>query len=152
MSPLFGHKQQDQAEDAAAGGSSALTQEIERLDALPLPALAAEVMARGFGPGAPGADEDGTVTIGGPNISAGVTVRRVASEFEPEGSGGHLNDSLQLALDRLVAEGLQTLEHAGLVRTQMHTSMGSLDYALTRVGRTALARGEVERALSGESL
>jgi hypothetical protein len=150
MSPLFGHKHDDDSEDA--GGGSALADEVTRLDALPLTAIAAEVMAKGFGPGAPGADEDNTVTIGGPNINSGVTVGQIASEFEPAGSGQGVNAPARLALQRLVAEGIQTLEHAGLVRAQMHTSMGSLDYALTRRGRTALERGEVERALSGESL
>lgn len=53
---------------------AALQAEIGRLDALALPALAAEVMVKGFGPGAPGADEDNTISVEGPNISAGPTM------------------------------------------------------------------------------
>jgi hypothetical protein len=36
------------------------------------------------------------------------------------------------------------LEHAGLIRPQMHTSMNELDYMPTRFGRKALAAGKVE--------
>jgi hypothetical protein len=151
VSPLFGHKHDDDEAEAAAP-SSALTDEVARLDALPLSALAAEVMSKGFGPGAPGADAGNTVTIGGPNINSGVTVGAIATEFEPPGSGRQVNDPDLLQLQRVVAEGIQALEHAGLIRTQMHTSMGSLDYALTRLGRTALERGQVERVLSGETV
>jgi hypothetical protein len=50
---------------------------------------------------------------------------------------------------RLVAEGLQQLEHASLVRFQLHTSMGYLDWAATRRGRAALERGEVLSLLQG---
>ncbi len=48
---LFGKK--DKKEKKAAE-SAALQAEYERLDALPLPDLATEVMERGFGSGGPG--------------------------------------------------------------------------------------------------
>ncbi|HEY1523405.1 MAG TPA: hypothetical protein VGF70_10375 [Solirubrobacteraceae bacterium] len=52
MSPLFGHK--DDQDDQTADNVAALNAEVDRLEALSLSALAAEVMARGFGPGSPG--------------------------------------------------------------------------------------------------
>lgn len=48
MSPRSGGKD-DGRDDVAA-----MTAEIERVSSLPLPQLAAEMMARGLGPGAPG--------------------------------------------------------------------------------------------------
>lgn len=89
MSPLFGHKDGDDR-------GSALQVEVDRLDALSLPALAAEVMTKGFGPGGPGADEKNDVTVGGPNIHAGAAVSDIAIEFAPGGS----TDGLQIWLRR----------------------------------------------------
>jgi hypothetical protein len=56
---------------------------------------------------------------------------------------------LQERITCLVAEGLQQLEHASLVRLQVEdqTSYGS-GYWLTRRGRTAFERGEVEDILT----
>jgi hypothetical protein len=55
MPPLFGGK--DEGQDDVA----VMTADIDRLDALPLRELAAEVMTKGFGsdgPGAPGQTRD----------------------------------------------------------------------------------------------
>ncbi len=51
----------------------------------------------------------------------------------------------------LVTEAIQALEHASPIPTQMHTAMNGLDYALTRLGRTALEGGAVERILGGDA-
>ncbi len=146
MSPLFGSKD-DRAEKEAAAGA-ALQELVDGLDALPLHQLAVEVMSKGFGPGMPGAAD--TTTVGGPNADAGTTVADIATELAPGGSTDGAGDQLRLRLYRLIAEGLQQLEHAALIRAQMHTEMGSLDYAITRLGRTALERGAVDRVLAGD--
>jgi hypothetical protein len=148
MSPLFGHKEQQGAEELS--GENSLETEIDRLESLPLMQLAAEVMNKGFGAGGPGAKED-EVTIGGPNIGAGPTVSAIVLEFAPGGDTRGADDRVRQHLYQLVAEGLQALEHAGLIRAQMHTSMNSFDYALTRLGRAALADGAVERALRSDT-
>src|SRR5579859_7704904 len=140
MSPLFGHRDENQTRDNVA----ALQAETERLDALSLPALAAEVMTKGFGPGGPGADDDNAISVQGPNISAGPTIADLALEFAPAGNTKGADDATRLRLQRLVAEGIQVLEHAGLIRTQMHTEMNGFDFALTRRGRDALQSGDVE--------
>jgi hypothetical protein len=57
------------------------------------------------------------------------------------------DQQLRERIAKLVAEGLQELEHASLVRCQLHTEMGSLDWAATRRGRAALERGEVQAVL-----
>jgi len=121
----------------------ALEAEIERLDQLPLPALAAEVMGKAFGPGAEWEDPEEEVTVGGPNVDAGATVEGIATAIAPGGSTRGADDRTRLRLQRLVAEGVQALEHAALVRPQMHTAMNSLDYTPTRLGRTVLAAGAV---------
>jgi len=147
MSPLFGHK------DAQAGDGQQgldLAALVDRLDSLSLAQLAGEVMSTGFGPEGPGADKDGTVTVGGPNINAGATVGDIALAFDPKAD--RADDQLRRRFYRLIAEGLQTLEHAGLIRVQMHTSMSSFDYALTRRGQKALDGGEVERILGRDSV
>ena len=144
MSPLFGHHEDD---DEQAQNLAALQAEVQRLDSLSLEQLASEVMHKGFGPGGPGADEQNAVSTSGANINAGPEISEIALALAPGGTTRGADDALRLRLYRLVAEGLQVLEHASLVRAQMHTEMNGLDYALTRRGRDALARGEVERIL-----
>jgi hypothetical protein len=129
MSPLFGHTGNDEADDAA------LPAEVSRLNSLSVVQLATEVMTKGFGPGAPGADPDDTVTVSGPNTNAGTPVSVIATAFAPGGSTRGADDSVRLSLYRLVAEGLQALEHVSLIRAQLHTAMGSLDHAVTRLGQ-----------------
>lgn len=141
MSPLFGNKGNDQDNSAAQEA------EIDRLDSLPIPQLASEVMTKGFGPGGPGEDAQNTVTVGGMSINSGPSVGQIADTLVPRCPA-----ALELRLARITAEGVQALEHASLVRTQMHSSSGSLDYATTRLGRAALEHSAVDRILGGGSL
>jgi hypothetical protein len=134
---LFGGRDDDGAEDGA------LQAEVERLDRLPLPELAAEVMAKAFGPGAEWEDPEEEVTVGGPNVGAGATVAGIAAAMAPGGSTRGADEKTLVRLQRLVAEGVQALEHAALIRPQLHTSMNSLDYTPTRLGRKVLATGAV---------
>ncbi|MGH9096071.1 MAG: hypothetical protein ACRDWB_01460, partial [Acidimicrobiales bacterium] len=101
--------------------------------------------AKGFGPAGQGADKDNTVTVGGPNINAGVTVGAIAPDFVP----GDADEELRIRRDRLVAEGMQALEHASLVRSQLHTAMGGLDYTATRLGRAVLESNSVAQVVGG---
>jgi hypothetical protein len=126
-----------------------LEAEIERLDRLALPALAAEVMVKAFGPGAEWEDPEEEVTIGGPAVDAGATVDGIAAEMAPGGTTRGADDRTRLRLARLVAEGAQALEHAALIRPQMHAAMSSLDYTPTRLGRKALAAGAVAQVVEG---
>jgi hypothetical protein len=126
-----------------------LDQEIERLDRLALPALAAEVMGKAFGPGAESEDPEEEVTIGGPNVGAGATVEDIAIGMAPGGTTKGADERTRLRLQRLVAEGVQALEHAALIRPQMHTAMNSLDYTPTRLGRKVLAAGAVAQVVEG---
>jgi hypothetical protein len=140
---LFGGREDQSAE------AGELDAEIERLDRLPLPALAAEVMAKAFGPGAEWEDPEEEVTIGGPNVGAGATVAGIAGEMAPGGSTRGADERTRLRLQRLVAEGVQALEHAALIRPQTHTAMNSLDYTPTRLGRKVLAAGAVAEVVGG---
>jgi hypothetical protein len=138
---LFGGRGDREAE------AGVLDAEVERLDRLSLPALAAEVMGKGFGPGAEWEDPEEEVTVGGPNVDAGATVVGIAAAMAPDGSGKGGDERSLLRLRRLVAEGVQALEHAALVRPQMHTAMNALDYTPTRLGRKVLAAGAVARVV-----
>jgi hypothetical protein len=140
---LFGGRDERSVED------DALEAEIERLDRLPVAHLAATVMAKAFGPGAEWEDPEEEVTIGGPNVGAGATVAGIATEMAPGGSTKGAEERSRLRLQRLVAEGVQALEHAALVRPQMHTAMNSLDYTPTRLGRKVLAAGAVAEVVGG---
>jgi hypothetical protein len=134
---LFGSRADRSAE------ADALEAEIERLDRLTLAALAAEVMGKAFGPGAEWEDPEEEVTVGGPNVGAGATVEGIATAMAPEGSTRALDDRARLRLQRLVAEAVQALEHASLIRAQLHAATAGFDYTPTRLGRKVLAAGAV---------
>lgn len=149
MSP-FGHKDDDKQE-MLAQWRVATQAEFERLNALPMMELATEVMIRGFGPGSPGADDD-AITLGQANVNAGPTAQAISYAFAPERAFTFPvptpeDVKLRDRIAKLVAEGLQELEHASLVRCQMQTAMGYLDWTATRRGRAALERSEVQRLL-----
>jgi hypothetical protein len=124
--------------------------EYQRLYALPLPDLATEVMQKAFGPGGPGYDDD-TITVAGYRTPQGPTVREISGLFVPfirriyylpvENEDNFLREQVI----KLVAEGLQQLEHASLVRCQTHSEeTGGFDWAATRRGRAALDSGQVQ--------
>jgi hypothetical protein len=134
--PLFGgHADEENAK---------LRGELARIDALPLPQLAGEVMTRVFGPGGQG-EGGGTVKL-----------QDVAGAFNPaEGSFGIDDDALRGMYD-VVCEGVQVLEHAGLVRVIMSNEpRGSVLYSWavpTRLGRLALDRRSVDSVLAGSGV
>jgi hypothetical protein len=141
---LFGSRGDRIAETAE------LEAEIERLDQIPLPALAAEVMAKAFGPGTKWEDPEEEVTVGGPTSRAGATVAAIATEMAPEEAIKGADERSWLRLQRLVAEAVQLLEHAALIRPQMHVAIDGLDYTPTRLGHTVLAAGAVAEVVGGE--
>jgi hypothetical protein len=147
---VFGHNDDDKQERTGQW-RFAMQAELARLNALPVEELAIEVMIRGFGPGGPGAD-DAAISLGQANVGAGPTAGDISLRFVPDRGFTFpvpTPDDVQLRdlLTRLVAEGLQELEHASLVRCQVHTAMGTFDWAATRRGRAALDRGAVEHVM-----
>ncbi len=132
---LFGKRDEEGVPRAAAG-----PEEIGRLEALPLAELAAEVMARAFGPEGPGAPGR-SGTIESPALSAPrLLLNEVAAAVTPAFNASKGADQIRVA--NLVAEGLQALELAALVRVTWRG--GSEDFRATRRGRQAQERGEVE--------
>ena len=122
--PLFGGKREAENDKLRA--------ELARIEALPLKDLAVEVMNKGFGPGGPAADAPGAP-------------QHIAGAFNPaEGSFG-IDDQALEDMFVVVVEGLQVLEHAGLVRFLIGGSGGVYDqfYTVTRLGRAALQEGTV---------
>lgn len=133
---MFGNKEKREE------GVALLRAEVDRLAALSLPDLATEVMTRVFGTGGPGAD------------GSALTVVSAANVFISEESAWSNDDLTREQLVRVVGEGLQMLEHAGLVGQQIvlvgneHWALGS---KLTRWGESALAQGGVARAVGSMS-
>lgn len=130
-----------------------LQAEIDHLDSLPVAELAAEVMTTAFAAADP---EDDYMTVGGGNLHAGPSVYSITSRLMD--AKGRFPDSpmkdqkLQERALRLVAEALQGLEHASLVRAQLHNPpQGGHDYVITRRGRAALDRGQVADVLNSAS-
>lgn len=138
---MFGGKdKRAAASDAREAAKAALHAEVARLEALPLAPLAAEMMARGFGPGGYLPDfvrrEPYAVPV--------VYVRNIARMLEPEGAR---DADLYDRLCGVVGEGLQVLEHGSLIWARSVGEGFGVGYALTRRGRAALEAGAVEQAL-----
>lgn len=131
--------------------ATALAAEIERLSAVPLPRLAAEVMIKVFGPGGPGGGDP----LAAPTKKAhkGVTRSSMAGKFTAEYPGLTYRARLRLLFDlqTLTDEALQVLEHACLIRA-VYYHYGDVTYVVTRLGQDALDRGAVDRVIAGGGL
>jgi hypothetical protein len=151
---MFGREDKQTAERPASKQErieqwrQTMVAEYQRLSSLPLAQLAAEVMARGFGPGGPGATQDAEWLTGSATPAA------IAELFAPVGGRGRpgleSKEDLQLdhLIEALISEALQQLEHASLVRLAVHGGQGGIaSFAATRYGRAALERDQVQRIL-----
>ena|SRR5215469_15863067 len=117
----------------------ALRAEVERLEALPMARLAAEVMVRGFGPGGPASRRE----------RYGANVEDIAGKFGFDWLS--YDGDLYMRLSELVGEGLQVLEHQSLIWacSGKETKNGGIGYTPTRRGRAALEDNALEQALRG---
>lgn len=142
---MFGSKdKRPAARDERQAANAALHAEVERLAALPLAQLAAEVMARGFGPGGYLPD----FVRREPYAVAAAYIRSIAKMFEPEGAR---DADLYKHLSELIGEGLQVLEHESLIWARSVGEGFGVGYAPTRRGRAALEADAVEQTLRGVS-
>jgi hypothetical protein len=123
---LFGDKKQDQ------DSGTEVEVEVGRLNALALPELASEVMVRGFGSECPADD-------GRPSV------RMITDLLVP--GGVRLEQGAYQGLNELIGEGMQVLEHAGLVLPTAWGDKGGLYFVATRLGKTALAHNTVDRVI-----
>jgi hypothetical protein len=126
MSPLFGDKHKKAEHQAAAQGA------LDRLLGLPVLALAAEILPA-FNPGA--------VSGSGGRVNA-LLAANFLTKQGPRASG-NVRSLLGAA-----QEGLQALEHAGLITQAGSNSGASPSYTITRLGQTALTEGSARRYLS----
>ena len=117
---MFGKSEENSAREA----------EAERLCALPVADLATEIMPV-FGPGQPGSEVA---------IATGNVINYLLESYP----GGPKRLS---QLERPVREGLQMLEHAGLILVVPTDTYGGVLF-VTRLGEKALAEGTVRRYLS----
>jgi hypothetical protein len=122
--------------DEKEANEQAFHREVERVGALPLAQLAAEVMRKSF------TGTDGFITLA-----------QAAGAFIADGHEKGIDDADRQAIYEIVAEGIQVLEHACLVRMIFHLDAGTSanyhwDVTATRLGKTALAQNDVERYLT----
>jgi hypothetical protein len=158
MSPIFGRKDEEKPDAAPVWTRQVLEAELDRLGALSLPLLATEVMTAGFGPGSDYKDDQ--VWICGPPSHWGRRPGEIADAMlaakgfsSPLGytvfatQQSSADNDLQQRIVCLIAEALQVLEHALLIRAQANQDHG-FDYAITRRGRAALDGGAIEGILT----
>ena len=125
--PLFGHK------DTHGSKGAKLQDEVDRLSSLTARQLAVEVMTH--------------CSTFGPDFES-IAVGQLASTFVP-GYGMQRGTAVD-DLMRLVGEGAQSLEHAGLLTDAGYGGAGDGEvYAVSRAGQDALAQGTIEQALDG---
>ena len=153
MSPFGKNKDDDQQPDS----NPQLDAEVTRLQGLTLAQLASEVMTKGFSaqydPTDDGQDVPGVADKFFPRPDWSLrdsTVKaqtRAAQEASTPGTPQHQ----LLVLADLVAEGVQMLEHASLVRlkTNYDGNYFNSGYVATRLGQTALERNAVDKVLAG---
>jgi hypothetical protein len=122
---MFGNTEEKRAQEAAASA------EAQRVIGLPIDQLAAEILPA-FGPDGPG---HGNKSI---NI---LQVGIFLMQSFPRG-----NSQIKSLRDP-IREGIQRLEHAELVRTELQSSGGGR-IIITRAGLEALASGGVQTALA----
>ncbi|HUO71750.1 MAG TPA: hypothetical protein VMU39_13325 [Solirubrobacteraceae bacterium] len=126
---MFGNKEEKRAQDAAAEA------EVERLTALPVEDLAAEILPA-FGPDGPGKGE------------RSINILQIASFMVrtfPRGAS-HIRPLLEP-----LREGVQRLEHSELVRTQLKSTGGGRT-VITRRGLEAVASGKVREYVGSPGL
>jgi len=125
---LFGNKHD---KHDGHGDEEAARTEADRLTALPVPRLAAEILPA-FGPGGPGEDGKETGTF------------QVAMYLMAKFPGGN---QFVKELYGPIGEGIQALENAGLVERRVRNVGGSVVH-VTRLGREALETGSADRHLA----
>jgi hypothetical protein len=131
-------RSKDDGQDSGTAGPDAAA-EYQRLDALALPDLAAEVMVRGFGPDGPA----GPAAKGIPGIT---TVEDILAAIVP--GANRLSMSAYRQIYDVIGEGVQVLERAGLVRGTVLNNVGGRYVTTTRLGRAALDRDAVRSVLA----
>jgi hypothetical protein len=125
-----------------------LESEIQRIADLPLAQLAVEVMVKAFGPDGPGAPgRPGTLEDLGSSTAERLGLDEIARTCSPAWTGHGVDAARARRFSYLIAEGLQLLENASLIRVSWQD--GQAHYLATRRGRSALAQNEIESALAG---
>lgn len=162
MSP-FGRKKDDDDQGQASQPSDSTPQldaEVARLQGLTLVQLASEVMTKGFSgdydPTSDGRDVPGVADEFFPRPDWTIrdsTVKAQVRQAQAQAQPGTPEHQL-LVLADVVAEGVQTLEHASLIRlkTNYDGQYFNSGYVATRLGQEALQQNGVDKILAGGSL
>jgi hypothetical protein len=142
---MFGKKKEQDLTDQAA-----VQDDLQRLRALPIEQVAAEVMSRTFGPSGPAVDGE----IRSDMIADGFLPPAIRKELyrlkDKPVSGRGFEEYWQLKA--LVREGVQVLEQKGLVLFVPSDFAPRQKYRATRLGADALKQEAVGRVIAGESI
>lgn len=161
MSPFGRNKNDNQGQESQPTDSNPqLDAEVARLQGLTLVQLASEVMSKGFSgdydPTSDGRDVPGIADefFARPDWTLrDSTVKAQVRKSQEQAQAGTAEHQL-LVLADIVAEGVQTLEHASLVRmkTNYDGQYFNSGYVATRLGQQALQQNGVDKVLAGGSL
>jgi hypothetical protein len=160
VSPFGRKKGDDQGQESQPSDSTPqLDAEVARLQGLTLVQLASEVMAKGFSgdydPTSEGKDVPGIADEFFPRPDWTIrdsTVKAQVRKAQEQAQAGTPEHQLIVLAD-IVAEGVQTLEHASLVRlkTNYDGQYFNSGYVATRLGQHALQQNGVDKILAGGS-
>ena len=136
--------------------SAELRASVDRLSSLPLTSVAAELIAKAY-TGEAGPDEDEPPWVD--PFGRGPSAYEVANWlYLPRSEELDASQPLGRVLYGLVAEALQVLEHASLVRAFLRFGFqgaladAHMTYVITRYGVSVRDAGTVERVLSSGAL
>jgi hypothetical protein len=122
---LFASKEKKAAESAA------LQAEFERVDAMSRPDFAAEVMARGFGPGGPGEKTE-------------IKINALYDMYAPIKTAFGVDYTPRFKIEDLLKNAAAALEQAGLLTVREGgEDGGNLQYVKTREGQLSLDADDV---------
>jgi hypothetical protein len=142
---MFGKKKEQDLADQAA-----VQEDFQRLQALPIEQVAAEVMTRTFGPSGPAVDgEIRFDMIADGFLPASIRKELYRLKDHPVSGRGF---EAYWQLKALVRVGVQVLEQKGLVLFVPSSFAPGQKYRATPLGIDALTHEAVDRVIAGESI
>jgi hypothetical protein len=145
---MFGNKKKEQKHEQEQADQAAVQAELERLQAMTIEQVAAEVMTRTFVPSGPFGGELRENAIADAFLPDAMR-RQPSRLLKPR--PGH-EDEPYWKLKPLVREALQILEHKGLIVYEPKAGGLPGNFQATQLGTDAIAQDTVGRVIDGESL
>ena len=131
------------SEEKRDGQEDASVAEQARIESMPLPVLAEEILVRAWGRGGPGDAYE--------KSSTAISYYEIENLYRPDAGGGIFGASpVPTGIGELLEEALQMLEHARLVVFRVSGGdIVKVEYRPTRAGLKAIDAGNVRSLLDG---